>query len=80
MEAAVQASAVASKRVVFVGGLADGANVSLLRAAMIPFGPIASVDMVGGEWSSLYDSLAFFKVYLIVSDVSFVLITANGLC
>lgn len=46
MEAAVQASAVASKRVVFVGGLADGANVSLLRAAMIPFGPIASVDMV----------------------------------
>lgn len=46
MEAAVQASAVASKRVVFVGGLADGANVTLLRAAMIPFGPITSVDMV----------------------------------
>jgi RNA recognition motif-containing protein len=35
-----------SKRVVFVGGLADETTTQLLRAAMIPFGSIKSVDIV----------------------------------
>ena len=36
----------ASKRAVYVGDLADGVTPDLLRAAMIPFGPIKSLDMV----------------------------------
>lgn len=39
-------SLLASKRVVYVGGLADKTTVPLLRAAFVPFGTIASVDMV----------------------------------
>jgi hypothetical protein len=39
-------SVLSSKRVVYVGGLADQVTVDLLRAAMIPFGPIKSVEMV----------------------------------
>jgi hypothetical protein len=35
-----------SKRAVYVGGLADSVTPSLLRAAMIPFGDILSVDIV----------------------------------
>ncbi|CAB9503283.1 trans isomerase E [Seminavis robusta] len=34
-----------SKRVVYVGGLADEVTIPLLRACMIPFGPIHSIDM-----------------------------------
>ena len=36
-----------TKRVVFVGGLPDGTTIPMIRAAMIPFGNIQSVDMVG---------------------------------
>ena len=36
----------ASKRAVYVGGLAESVTPQLLRAAMIPFGPIKSLDMV----------------------------------
>jgi hypothetical protein len=39
-------SILASKRVVHVGGLADNGTVSLVRAAMIPFGNIKSCDIV----------------------------------
>ncbi len=35
-----------SKRAVYVGGLADEVTPQLLRAAMIPFGPIKSLDIV----------------------------------
>lgn len=35
-----------SKRAVYVGGLADAVTPQLLRAAMIPFGPIKSLDIV----------------------------------
>jgi len=35
----------ASKRVVYVGGLGEGVTQQMLRAAMIPFGPIKSVDI-----------------------------------
>lgn len=42
----------ASKRAVYVGGLAESVTPQLLRAAMIPFGPIKSLDMVSFElWS-----------------------------
>lgn len=42
----IGSQAVSSKRVLYVGGLAENTTVQLLRAAMIPFGPIHSVDMV----------------------------------
>jgi hypothetical protein len=35
-----------TKRVVFVGGLPDGTTIPMIRAAMIPFGNIQSIDMV----------------------------------
>ena len=35
-----------SKRAVYVGGLAPGVNRQLLRAAMIPFGNVKSLDIV----------------------------------
>lgn len=34
-----------SKRVVYVGGLPKDATIPLIRAFMIPFGPIHSIDM-----------------------------------
>jgi hypothetical protein len=40
------ASVLNSKRVVYVGGLAGEVTIPLLRACMIPFGPIHSIDMV----------------------------------
>jgi hypothetical protein len=39
-------SIVSSKRVVYIGGLADGVTVPMLRAALIPFGEIHTIDMV----------------------------------
>lgn len=44
--AQVDPSILASKRVVFIGGLPDEATATMVRAAMIPFGDIRSVDMV----------------------------------
>jgi peptidyl-prolyl isomerase E (cyclophilin E) len=41
----VDPNVISSKRVVFIGGLANEATVQLVRAAMIPFGPIRSVDV-----------------------------------
>ena len=35
-----------TKRVVFVGGVPAAATIPMIRAAMIPFGNIQSVDMV----------------------------------
>ena len=35
-----------TKRVVFVGGLPEGTTIPMIRAAMIPFGNIQSIDMV----------------------------------
>jgi RNA recognition motif. (a.k.a. RRM, RBD, or RNP domain) len=43
---AVDPTILASKRAVYVGDLADAVTPQLLRAAMIPFGPIKSLDMV----------------------------------
>lgn len=42
----VDPAVLASKRVVFVGGLPEEATVAMVRAAMIPFGDIKNVDMV----------------------------------
>ena len=36
---------VASKRVVYVGGLGEDVSQAILRSAMIPFGPIKSLDI-----------------------------------
>ena len=44
--ATVDPAVLASKRVVFIGALPDEATVTMVRAAMIPFGDIKSVDMV----------------------------------
>lgn len=38
-------SILASKRAIYVGGLAEGVNPQILRAAMIPFGNIKSLDI-----------------------------------
>ncbi len=35
-----------SRRSLYVGGLGDEVNESILRAAMIPFGPLKSVEIV----------------------------------
>ena len=43
----------ASKRAIYVGGLAAGVTPQLLRATMIPFGDIKSVDIVR-SYPSLY--------------------------
>lgn len=37
-----------SKRVLYVGGLADSASVQVVRAAFIPFGAVKSLDIVSG--------------------------------
>lgn len=47
---AVDPAVLASKRVVFIGGLPEEANVTMIRAAMIPFGDIKSVDMVRTQY------------------------------
>jgi hypothetical protein len=39
-------SIVSSKRVVYIGGLAEGVTVPMMRAALIPFGEIQTIDMV----------------------------------
>jgi hypothetical protein len=39
-------TAITSKRVVYVGGLADRATAAGLRSAFIPFGTLQSVDVV----------------------------------
>jgi hypothetical protein len=39
-------SIVSSKRVVYMGGLAEGVTVPMVRAALIPFGEIHTIDMV----------------------------------
>ena len=36
---------VASKRVIYVGGLGEGVSQAILRSAMIPFGTIKSLDI-----------------------------------
>lgn len=35
-----------SRRTLYVGGLADGLKENTLRAAMIPFGPLKSIEIV----------------------------------
>ena len=44
--AAPDASLLATKRMVYVGGLGDDVKEDLIRAAFIPFGNIRSVMMV----------------------------------
>jgi len=51
----VDPAVLASKRVVFVGALPDEATVTMVRAAMIPFGDIKSVDMVRSVLSKFTD-------------------------
>jgi len=43
---AVSESIVQSRRALYVGGLGDDVSQTTLRAAMIPFGPIKSIDIV----------------------------------
>lgn len=39
-------SVLQSRRSLYVGGLADDVGENTLRAAMIPFGPVKSIEMV----------------------------------
>jgi hypothetical protein len=43
---AVSENIVQSRRALYVGGIGEDVNQTMLRAAMIPFGPIKSVDIV----------------------------------
>ena len=43
--AAAEAAILASKRVVYVGGLGDNVSQAVVRAAFIPFGNLKSVDI-----------------------------------
>jgi RNA recognition motif-containing protein len=43
---AVSENIVQSRRALYVGGIGEDVNQNMLRAAMIPFGPIKSVDIV----------------------------------
>ena len=60
-ETIVATTALASKRVVYVGGLAEGATVPLIRAAMIPFGPIQSVDIPMDYQTGQHKGFAFVE-------------------
>ena len=42
-----------SRRSLYVGGLGDEVNESILRAAMIPFGPLKSVEIVSHVYHRL---------------------------
>lgn len=45
MSTTLDPTVLSSKRVVYVGGLADGASPNVVRALFIPFGNIKSVDI-----------------------------------
>lgn len=42
---------VQSRRALYVGGLGDDVSQTTLRAAMIPFGPIKSIEIVSSPFS-----------------------------
>lgn len=46
MEVLLDGTALASKRVVYVGGIGEDATTKIIRAAFIPFGPVQAVDIV----------------------------------
>jgi peptidyl-prolyl isomerase E (cyclophilin E) len=51
----------ASRRVVFVGGCCDDVGPALVRAALIPFGPIRSVDMPVNYGEGRHRGFAFVE-------------------
>lgn len=54
MATAPDASLLATKRIVYVGGLGEEIKEDLIRAAFIPFGNIKSVMMVSASARSLH--------------------------
>ncbi len=46
MSSVTAESVLHSRRSLYVGGLSESVNETVLRAAMVPFGPIKSVDIV----------------------------------
>jgi hypothetical protein len=46
LESTIDPVLLSTKRVVFVGGLPAASTIPMIRAAMIPFGSIQSIDMV----------------------------------
>lgn len=65
---APDASLLATKRIVYVGGVGDDIKEELIRAAFIPFGSIKSVSMVR-MFCSVY-SLCLVCIEKILKDVS----------
>lgn len=50
-----------SRRSLYVGGLGDEVNESILRAAMIPFGPLKSVEIPMDYASGKHKGFAFVE-------------------
>lgn len=51
-----------SKRVLYVGGLADSASVQVVRAAFIPFGAVKSLDIPMDYVSGKHKGFAFVEL------------------
>jgi len=67
---AVDPAVLASKRVVFIGALPDEATVTMVRAAMIPFGDIKSVDMVCSMYMCCWRFFFLFYFVLLRSQLA----------
>jgi len=63
MSTATDPSILSSKRAVYVGGLDKNVTPTLLRAAMLPFGNIQSLDMVRHVLSSM-SCVCYLRVLL----------------
>eukprot|EP00934_Nitzschia_sp_Nitz4_P006332 Nitzschia sp. Nitz4//scaffold25_size161228//129122//129636//NITZ4_002453-RA/size161228-processed-gene-0.170-mRNA-1//1//CDS//3329544655//6322//frame0 len=59
--AASDPTILSSKRALYVGGLAGGVTPQLLRAAMIPFGPIKSLDIPMDYTEGVHRGFAFVE-------------------
>jgi len=73
----VDPTILASKRAVYVGGLADGVTSQLLRAAMIPFGPIKSLDIPMDYKEGHHKGFAFVE-YEDADDASEAIFNMDG--
>ena len=73
----LDASVLSSKRVVYVGGLPDRATSDLLRAAMIPFGPLKGVELPMDYTTGTHRGFAFTE-YEDADDAEEAIFNLNG--
>ncbi|GKY97262.1 hypothetical protein MPSEU_000684600 [Mayamaea pseudoterrestris] len=73
----LDASTLSSKRVVYVGGIADQATSDILHAAMLPFGPIKSVELPMDYAKGVHRGFAFTE-YEDADDAEEAIFNLNG--